>query len=155
MSILPIKAFYHVNYQRFLLWLFGISNTLFLVFNFIDVAYFPFIKKRSTSELFEQMGGQSDVLKLIPQFAKDFWWTILLFIAFIYLLIWLYKKIQINPPVVFDKTPIKHWLVISLLFILVVGFSILGARGGLQRVPIDVVNAGSVARVQEVPIVLF
>ena len=154
LSILPIKVFYHASYQKILLWLYGISNTLFLAFNYIDVAYFPFIKKRSTSELFEQMGGQSEIFKLIPQFAKDFWWTILLFIVSVYLLVWLYKKIEINRLAVDVKTSLKHWLVIFTLFILAVGFATLGARGGLQRVPIDVVNAGSVARPQEVPIVL-
>ncbi len=154
LSILPINAFFHKAYQSLLLWLFVIGNTVFLAANSIDVAYYPFIKKRASADLFEQLGGQSDMGKLIPEFLKDFWWALLCFIGFIFLLVLLYKRIRLQINNRYSLKPAKAWLSIGLLFVLSTGFSVLAVRGGLQRVPIDIVNAGSMTNPAEVPIVL-
>lgn len=154
LSLLPINHFTKKYYQRILKIIFLISNTVFSAFNFIDVAYLPFIKKRSTSEIFEQMAGQSDLSKLIPQFLIDFWWVLLFFLISVYLLYKLYNRIQINVSPSYTLKPIKQWLLIVLLFVISIGIGVLFVRGGLQRVPIDVVNASAVCKPHEVPLVL-
>ncbi len=154
LSLLPINHFTKKYYQHILKIIFLISNTVFLAFNFIDVAYLPFIKKRSTSEIFEQMAGQSDLSKLIPQFLKDFWWVLLFFLISVYLLYKLYNRIQINVSPSYTLKPFKQWLLIVLLFVISIGIGVLFVRGGLQRVPIDVVNASAVCKPHEVPLVL-
>ncbi len=154
LSLLPINLFNRFFFQKILFVLFVISNTLFLAANFIDVAYLPFIKKRSTSEIFDQIAGQSEMTKLIPQFLLDFWWAVLIYALSIFCMIFLYKKIKINFKTSYGAGSIKQWLSISLLFILCAGVGVLFARGGLQRVPIDVVNAGAVCKPEEVPLVL-
>lgn len=155
MSLMPFSFFYHRGYQTLLRWLFVLSNTVFLAFNFIDIAYFTFTRKRSTSDIFKQIGGQSDLGKLIPQFASDYWWTLLLFAFTIYVLVRLYQRIPVPAAVDFGKQrSALQMLLVSLLFSLSVGFTVLGIRGGFQRVPIDVVNAGAVTRPEGVSIVL-
>lgn len=122
--------------------------------NCVDIGYFPFIKKRSTSDLFEQIGGQTDMSKLLPQYIKDFWWVLLIYIILVYILIKLYKRLK---PVIIQKyvyTNLKEVLVTSLLFLAFSGFIVIGIRGGLQRRPIDIINAGSVTVPEEIPIVL-
>ncbi len=122
--------------------------------NCVDVGYFRFTKKRSTSDLFEQIGGQTDIGKLLPQYVKDFWWVLLIYILLVMVLIYLYKKIK---PIVVQKyvfTNIKEALLVFLVFVFFSGCIVLGIRGGLQRIPIDIVNAGSVTTPEEVPLVL-
>ncbi len=154
LSLIPFGFFYKAWYQNILFWFFILPNSFFLAFNFIDIGYFAFIKKRSSAEIFAQAGGQSDLMKLIPQFAADFWWILLLYVASVWLMVLAYKKIKPSLP---ENKPIwnlKSTALVLVLFILCVGFGILGARGGLQRVPIDVVNAGAVTTPEEIPIVL-
>ena len=155
LSLLPLNVFWSRTYQLILKWLFIIGNTVFIAVNCIDIAYFPFIRKRSSSDLFKQLGGQSDMMKLIPQFIKDFWWALLFFIVILALLIYFYNRIKLKPlGTRYSFSHPKQWGVISLLFVLSSGFSVLAVRGGLQRVPITIVDAGSVTSIEEVPIVL-
>jgi arylsulfatase A-like enzyme len=127
---------------------------IFLAFNLVDVGYFPFTRKRATSDLFEQIGGQSDIGKLLPQFARDYWWLIFIFVLIIFLLINLYNRISLSRPEKYERKPVREWLYVTITFFIVCGLATLGLRGGFQRVPIDVVNAGSMTSSEQVPIVL-
>lgn len=153
-SLLPFRFFYKAWYQKTLLWLWVLPNSIFLAFNFIDVGYYAFIKKRSSAEIFAQAGGQSDLMKLIPQFVADFWWILILYIASVWLMVFFFKRIKIQIPETLPAWSFKSALTVLLLFSFCIGLGILGARGGLQRVPIDVVNAGAVTGPEEIPIVL-
>jgi glucan phosphoethanolaminetransferase (alkaline phosphatase superfamily) len=154
LSIIPGNFFYKAFYQKLLKWTFILPNAIFIFSNCVDVAYYPFIKKRSTSDVFNLIAGQADLGKLLPAFMRDFWWVILCYIVMIFMLVKLYKRISIHYTQRYSLSQPKHWILISLLFILSVGFAVLGARGGLQRIPIDIVNAGSMTKPDEVPIVL-
>lgn len=154
LSLLPFNFFEKKTYQRLLLWIFVICNTVFTAANCIDVAYFPFIRKRSSADLFAQMGGQSDLLQLAPQFLRDFWWALLFFVAMIWFMAFLFKRVNTQLKGKYTTSSPGQWVLIVLLFLLCAGFSVLGARGGLQRVPIDIVNAGAVTEPSETPIVL-
>ena len=154
LSILPINLYHKPFYRSNLKWIFVFTNSIFLLANCIDIAYFRFTKKRSTSDLFEQIGGQTDLKSLLPQFIKDFWWVVIIYIILVIALITLYKRIK---PVSVKKyvfSNVKEWGLITLLFLVFSGCIVLGIRGGLQRIPIDIVNAGSVTIPEEIPIVL-
>lgn len=129
-------------------------NALFIIANLVDVGYFPFTRKRSTYDLLEQIGGQTDLKQLLPQFIKDFWWIPIFFILFIVGLIFLYNRVACAEVKLTARSKPKDWIVVGLLFLLTTGFSVLAVRGGLQRIPIDIVNAGSVTAPEEIPIVL-
>jgi glucan phosphoethanolaminetransferase (alkaline phosphatase superfamily) len=154
LSLLPLNFYWNKIYQTSLFWIFVCTNSVFIAFNCIDAGYFPFIRKRSSADVLKQMGGQSDMGTLIPQFIKDFWWILLLYMLIIFLMIYLYRRIKIHPITKFTFTKPKQWLIIFLLFILCTGMAVIGARGGLQRVPITVVDAASVTQAEEAPIVL-
>lgn len=151
-SILPINAFYSRSYQKILLWLFIIPNSVFLLFNLIDIAYFPYIKKRSTSDIFNQMGGQTDLSTLLPQYLKDFWYLLLIFIIMIWALILVYKRIKLKPCTYSYEGKIKFKF--AGIFILCLGIITIGVRGGVQIIPIDVVDAGRYSRTQNISLVL-
>ncbi len=153
LSVLPINYFNSYGFHKYLRIWFFISNAVFLSINYIDMAYFKYIGKRSTYDIFHQMGGQTDVLKQIPYYFRDFWHILLTFIAVVYLMVKLYPKSKIKPQ---DKLnySLKNSLAYTLSFVLIFGLTVLGLRGGVQRVPIDFADAGSYARPQHVSLVL-
>lgn len=154
LSLLPVNFYFKSAYQKILKWTFILPNSLFIIANFIDIGYYPFIKKRATSDLFDLIAGQADLGKLLPQFAKDFWWIVLAYIVMMILFVKLYNRTKINFEANYLKVRANQWSLILILFILSIGFSVLGARGGLQRIPIDIVNAGSMTKPDEVPLIL-
>jgi phosphoglycerol transferase MdoB-like AlkP superfamily enzyme len=154
LSILPFNFFFRETYQRLLKWVFIVSNAIFISTNFIDVSYFAFTRKRSTYDLLEQIGGQSDLARLIPQFLADFWLILLLYIALVVLIVIFYERIKISEARQYKFSKTKDRILVALLFLLTSGITVLSVRGGFQRVPIDIVNAGAVAPSDEIPIVL-
>ncbi len=154
LSVFPLKKFYSTWYQSLLKWAFIIPNSVFILFNCVDFAYYPFIKKRSGADLFKQVGGQTDMGHLLPQYIKDFWWVLLLLIMFIFLLIRLYKRVKIKEPLAVPGINVRQLLLSFLLFLVTMTLVVLGLRGGLQRIPIDIIDAGANVPVEEVSIVL-
>ncbi|MBK7311260.1 MAG: LTA synthase family protein [Sphingobacteriaceae bacterium] len=152
LSILPVTAFYSGAYQKILLWLYAITNTIFLLSNLIDIVYFPYIKKRSTADIFNQMGGQTDMSTLLPQYIKDFWYLLLIFIVLVFLLVRFYKKIKISPRSYTYNAKSLTYLI--LIFLLSASLTVLGIRGGFQKIPIDVVDAGQYTKTQYTSLVL-
>jgi phosphoglycerol transferase MdoB-like AlkP superfamily enzyme len=155
LSLLPIKIYYTANYQAFLKWLFVLTNAVFILTNCIDFGYFAFTKKRSGADLFDLVaGGQTDIIKLLPQYIKDFWWILVIYLSFIFLLVVLYNLVKISPPEIKKRASTPEKLIIATMFLVSAGLVVLGIRGGFQRIPVDVVDAGGMVSPEEVPIVL-
>ena len=153
LSALPLPV-QNRKWYRLSLWiLFGLSNFIGLAFNFIDVAYYPFTRKRSTSEIFDQLGGQTDMGKLLPQFLADFWLVVVIALLCFSLLMRWYTRIRLQE-VNYRQGNWQQWLTIVGWFLFSIGISTLAIRGGWQRIPIDMVNAGAVTESNEVPLVL-
>ena len=151
LSVLPSTFVTEIKFQKFLKYLFVFTNALFLAFNYIDMAYFSFIGKRSTSDIFYQVGGQTDVMKQIPYYFRDFWHVILLFTVNIYLMLKYYpqqKKHHENYSYTF-KNNLKYVLTI----VLTIGLTFLGIRG-TNRIPLDFADAGTYTKPQYVSLVL-
>jgi phosphoglycerol transferase MdoB-like AlkP superfamily enzyme len=153
LSILPVTVSGRRWYQQMIFWTFIVPNIVFTAANLVDVAYFPFTRKRSSADLFRQLGGQTDVMKLLPQFLADFWWVLLLFVVLCWVLVIAYRRIRL-PELPYSKGKAGSYVTVALLFLLSAGLTVLAVRGGLQRVPIDIVNAGTMTRPEEVPILL-
>lgn len=138
-----------VNFKNYE-WLKGIINfnwivfTVFLLFNFIDIPYFSYIHKRSTADIFYQLGGQTDVIKQLPQYLTDFWWLFLLFMILIFIHFKVYKKILFYPMMKRDfsypwnkKNAVLFFINLWISILLCV----IAIRGGFQRIPLDIVDA--------------
>lgn len=155
LSIIPTKLFYHKTYQLILKIIYISFNTLFILFNCVDLIYFSFIKKRSTVDiLYQTVGGQTDVIKQIPYYIRDFWYVFIVGGLLIYLFIKSYNKIKIKQPTENYIYTLKNSLVYFFGFIIISGFTVLAMRGGLQRVPIQLVDAGLYTKPQHVAVVL-
>lgn len=116
---------------------------IFLLFNLADIPYFSFIHKRSTADLFFQLGGQTDIIKQIPAYIKDYWF---LFILYIVIVVFNYKIFKRLFHSIFNENTfsfeIKKIHYYSIFLVLIVSLSIISIRGGIQRIPLDIVDAG-------------
>lgn len=132
----------------------GINGIAFL-FEMGDWFYFPYNHKRATSEVLELITRKGDFANLLPAFFKMYWYLFLLAVVVFYLLYKIYKSIgrlsmQLTTP---NKKPISFFSK-SLVFVLAIGMCIIGIRGGMQLVPINIRNVISVTENKYTPIIL-
>lgn len=154
MSIWPFGFFYHHIYQLLLKWIFIFTNAIGLLLNFIDFAYYPYTQKRTTYDVVNMaFGGQSEMDKLIPLFLRDFWYVVLIFILCLWGLINRYNRIKVEKKEKFNYQAgqVAYYL---FLFSITVGLTLIGIRGGLQRIPIGIVDAAKYTSPQYVPILI-
>ncbi len=155
LSIIPFSFRNFDKYQKVLIVFFHIGNTLGIFLNLIDVVYFNFTLKRSTTDLFSMLSasGGSDFFKLFYVYLIDFWYVYLLLIGLIILSVLILKK-YCKFKGHFQPYLKKDYLIHGIIFIFLVGFTVIGTRGGIQYKPIDMINAGQYASAQNIPIVL-
>ncbi len=132
---LPINLRVKKYYKKLTNLIFKIINIPFILINNIDIEYFKFSQKRTTYDFFEylSLGNGSDALNLIPQYLSDFWYISGITLIQIYLLL----KIKYIP-----SERIKNYFSSAILFVIIIGLFILGARGGFQLKPIKPIDAG-------------
>ena len=116
-------------YQRTLKIMFYGVNFIALVVEAGDFIYFKYALKRTSSHV---LGMTNDLLMLIPQIIKDFWFVILLCLGITAIVEFFYRKTHIK------KTEFRNnYLVQFGLMVLFSGAFVVGARGGLQLKPIS------------------
>ena len=147
--LLPHNLRANKYYHKITNWLFYAVNIPFLLLNNIDIEYFRFTQKRSTTDFFQLMQLGNDAKNIIPQYLKDYWPITLFSILQIYLLL----KIKIIPSEKFAIS-IKEVSKQVLILLLAGGIFIVSARGGLQLKPIKPINAGELCGSQNTSIIL-
>ena len=136
-------------YQKLTNWLFYVVNIPFLLLNNVDIEYFKFTQKRSTTDFFQLMSLGSDVKNIIPQYLKDYWPITLFSIIQIYLLL----KVKEIPKYKFSLN-LKSISKQLLILVFAGGIFIVSARGGLQLKPIKPINAGELSGSQNTSLIL-
>jgi phosphoglycerol transferase MdoB-like AlkP superfamily enzyme len=134
-------------YQKITNILFYLINIPFIVINNVDIEYFKFSQKRTTSDFFEYiaLGNGADAFKVIPNYIIEFPNVTIIIIIQIFLLL----KIKYLP-----KEKIQNIFIPFALFILSIGIFVLGARGGSQLKPIKPIDAGILSNTQNSVLVL-
>ena len=84
--IIPFDFTANKIYKTILKILFLLMNGIALLANTADLAYFDFIHKRTTFEVFKLMSEQADMGALLPLFLKDFWYVFVITILYVFLL---------------------------------------------------------------------
>lgn len=150
-ALLPFKFTEHKIFTRIYQFLFISINAFALLFNCIDIGYFEFIQKRSTYDLFQTLGGENDGMQLLPQYIADYWYALLIWLAVILSLIYFnfYKKTES-----FSLTTNSKIIQLISVFFGFLPLMGLGARGGWQYRPIDMITATNYAEGKNVSLVL-
>ncbi|MCD6064820.1 MAG: sulfatase, partial [Flavipsychrobacter sp.] len=129
-------------------------NLLAFAFELSDWAYFSFTNKRATADVLDMISRKGDFLVLLPHFAVDYWYVFAAFVLVATGFVWLNYRIRKRYPVAAIPPGLKKFVPKLVLFLLVVGASILGIRGGWQNAPLNIGFALEAADSDHVPIVL-
>jgi phosphoglycerol transferase MdoB-like AlkP superfamily enzyme len=142
-SSVPVGLRYHWFYQAILNIVFYVLNATALALNFIDVIYFRFSQKRMTIDMLSYVKEtRNEIISLIPDFIRDFWFVFLLWVLFVLLLIWATQKIKTDDSKR-NRYSLKRYLIESFKFVLIAMLFIIAGRGGLQYRPLNIINAGA------------
>jgi phosphoglycerol transferase MdoB-like AlkP superfamily enzyme len=137
----PFSFKYKNGYQQFCKWLFIISNSIGLIANFADFAYYRYTLKRTTASVFMQFSNEKNKFKLTIDFLLDYWYLLILLVLLIYCFIKLYGLIEVKKA---QRFTWKVYLFQTLMLVLIAGLSVIGMRGGWRHStrPITMSNAG-------------
>ena len=150
LSLLPIPFIRHTYFKILLKFVYVFTSVIMIGLNLLDVEYFKYTAKRSTSDLFTIVTAGNDINQLLGAFLTDFWWLLVLFILFLVLIIWLYNKTNRithgDQKFHFGYRFLSFIVFSSLLFIM--------GRGGLGYRPADMLTASQLTRPENTALVL-
>ncbi|MFT6679181.1 MAG: phosphoglycerol transferase MdoB-like AlkP superfamily enzyme, partial [Granulosicoccus sp.] len=152
LSLAPIPIRRNDIYRKVMNYIFLGLNVVGILFNCIDIEYFKFTLKRSTFDLFTQIGTGDDMKNLVPQFIKDYWYLIVLFLMLTWLLYFFSKKII--PHKNDSSWNLKNYLIQTAVLLATLALIVLGGRGGFQYRPLSLINATQYGNADKMPLVL-
>jgi len=155
LSIIPFDFRYNVIYQKVTMYLFFLFNGVAIALNTADYVYYRFVFKRATADVFGTFENEAHLEKMFFSFLFDYWPATLFCIFLWFLMVFLYRKIKPEKPVM--RRPLLYHAFNVLIIPVILGLTIAGARGGFRHStrPITISNAAKfVATPRDVPIVL-
>ena len=141
-NIIPFRFRHNAGYQKFMKWIFGVTNAVALSLNCIDIIYYRFTLRRATWSVFQEFSNDKGNFSLIGRFFADYWYIALIWIALVILLMWLYERVKTgSQPIIVNKYVYYPMCVIYM--VLTMGLCIGGIRGGFAHStrPITISNA--------------
>lgn len=155
MCALPFRFYHHKTYQKVTTCVFILTNSIAILLNFVDFAYFPFNMKRMPFDAFFMVfSGQSDFIKLLPHFLVQYWYLVIIYILFVFIIIRTQLKIKQSEEIVYTVFTIKKGVFYFFIFLSITGLTVLGIRGGTQKVPIVLVDAAAYTSPNFIPIII-
>ena len=134
---------------------FIVANSFAALFSYIDVAYYPYVLKRMTADIFSYVQIGFDFQTLLPSFFRQFWYLVLLFIATIFAIIllvkWTNRLSKTNKEQ--HHFSIKNISLNMLIFCLMMGLSVICMRGGLQLRPLTLIDTAMYGSVQNAALI--
>jgi Sulfatase len=128
---------------------FHLTNAAGFFFACADLEYYKFTLKRSTADIFGIMAGGGDTGSLASVFLKDYWYIVLIFLACIVLAEAGYRRAgRLNKEGGITKVQQVVWRLVAA------GILVLCSRGGLQLMPIGILNAAEHVAPVYFPVVL-
>ena len=138
LALIPLSIHNKIWYQRILNYLFILSNSIAFLFDLSDIGYFPYVRKRMTAEVFHLIGNKSDFIDLLPSYLQEFWYIPIISIVFISFFIY-FNRLILRKCISEKQNQFSFKTVLIYVFIL--GISVIAIRGGLQLKPIMNINA--------------
>ncbi len=143
LSLLPLPARAGSAYQKIVQYIFFTFNGIAIALNCVDFIYYRFTLRRTTRSVFSEFANETNKTGLFSSFIVDFWYVVLIFIAFIVLMIWLYKLVKIKHNTL-PQNKAGFYLSSIIIFIIGIALAIGGIRGDFKYStrPITISNAG-------------
>lgn len=148
LMLFPVWAKERAGYHRFCKWVFVVVNSLCLVVNLCDAAYFPYTLRRTTTSVFREFQNENNLAGVFGTELVNHWYLVLIGVVLIFGL-W---KLYIQPRTEGHRyTTLKERLGYAAIYVLslavAVPLCIGGCRGGLASGirPITINNANQYA----------
>ena len=127
-SILPFLKNTSKGYQKFVFYLYFITNLLAFATNFVDFIYYKYTFARTTIVALEVLKHETNKATLFSSFLIHYWHVFLLFILLSAFWVYLYKKVSVKKSLVAKKV---HYFGFSIVGFLIISLLIIGGiRGG-------------------------
>lgn len=141
LSVLPLVVNTKKKFQKFLLWLYFVTNLLAYATNFIDFIYYRYSFNRSTRASLDTLQNESNKSLLFVNFLHNYWHVFLLFFGLSYIWIMLYKRTKVKAVTEHKNT--KYFAFSIANFLLIVTLCIGGIRGDFKKStrPINILDA--------------
>lgn len=133
--LLPVFARVRGFLRLYFLVAVGAMNML----NCIDAEFFRFISRRSTDDLFRFAFLSDDIFLIGPDLLRDFWYLLALWALVMLAVLWLYNRSVHRP---YADEAAGNRLVRTLTMMLFGLLMVVAMRGGMQRIPIGIIDAG-------------
>lgn len=141
LSLLPFRFRQKDGYQKFLFWLFCITNSLgIIILNIADIVYFSYAFKRISSEEMHFFRENDNTFDILFKAMGENWYLVLLTAALIFLLVYGYKKIKYHPTLLKNNWAYYGGGVLTLAIAVLIW--VYGIRGAIDKkaFPISVAN---------------
>lgn len=155
MQLLPFKFRNKISYQNIAKWIFIITNSLLIIMNCADTAFFRFTNRRTTSTIFTEFKNEENIGEIIYESIFEYWYIVLFAIVIITFLCIAYSK-----PSKENKSKnfgVFYYIYNTIILLVFVYFMVIGIRGGFGKFtrPITLSNANKyVNKSNETAIVL-
>ena len=138
----PFTFKYRKGYQKFLDYLFVITNSIALMANCMDFIYYRFTIKRTTWTIVKEFSNQDNMGSLFAGFLVRYWYVAVIWILLVLSLIKITQILKVK-----GRADVPIWaffLIHAVLMGIVVKLFIGGVRGGFDHSirPITLSNAG-------------
>ncbi|AWH85551.1 sulfatase [Flavobacterium album] len=140
-SILPFTVNTRKGYQKFLMWLYFITNLISYATNFGDFIYYKYIYARTTVAVIDVIKNE-DQGSMLLRFMVSYWHVFLLFFITAFLWVWLYKKVKVQPTPSPDSK-LKYFAFSTVAFLFIGTMIVGGIRGDFKKStrPINIIDA--------------
>lgn len=141
LSILPLIINTKKGFQKFLFYLYFITNLLAYTANFIDFIYYKYTFNRSTRASLDTLENETNKTRLFLNFLVEYWHVFFLFFLCAFIWIYLYKKVRVEHQK--HQPNIKFFTVSIVSFLLLTTLCIGGIRGDFRKStrPINLLDA--------------
>ncbi|MBD8084058.1 LTA synthase family protein [Chryseobacterium caseinilyticum] len=141
LSLIPIVINTKSGYQKFLFWLYFVTNGIAYAMNFGDFIYYRFSQTRLTLAAFQVAKHETNILKVFTTSSKEHPFVIIWFVVLMILWVFLYRRFKIKYQKPVKLVPYFLWslLILCISSVLIVG----GIRGDFKHStrPINMVDA--------------
>lgn len=140
-SILPFVVNTRNGYQKFLFYLYFVTNLLAYSTNFIDFIYYRFNFGRSTIAMTDSIAHESNKGLLFLNFLINYWHVFVLFFICAFLWIFLYKKIKTADEKI--KPDMAYFVTSVFSFLFIATICVGGIRGDFKKStrPVNLIDA--------------
>ena len=154
-AILPFSVYYKKIYRIVFNSWFVFINCFAAAVSYIDVAYYPYVLKRTTADIFSYLQVAFDVQTLLPVFMKQYWYLLLLFLATLFVIIYIVKitNRMITKNLVSKTFSWQDLGYKTLIFIVFLFLTVFFQRGGFQTRPLSLIDTGKNASIQNAPLI--